>query len=151
MHKNIDNLEDTKLLATRLASNCRGGELIELVSDVGGGKTTFTSFFVAALGSTDKVSSPTFTVCKQYIAKKFTVFHYDFYRLNDPQYVVEAMQESLEDPLAISVVEWGGLVKDALSYIRLCITINKHPTDEYKRTVTLEYPKDLMYLTKGLE
>lgn len=57
---------ETEALGKRLASNLHGSEAIELVSDLGGGKTTFVRGLAKGLGSTDHVSSPTFTVCNVY-------------------------------------------------------------------------------------
>lgn len=150
MHKNIDTLEATEQLAQKIASNLIGGEVVELVSDVGGGKTTFTKYLVAALGSTDIVSSPTFTVSKTYHTPKNTVYHYDFYRLNDPQYVADALRENAQDPHDITIIEWGGLVDDVLPKDRIKITINKHPTNESARTVIIESTNATAYVTKGI-
>lgn len=59
--------DQTHQLAAQIGANLKGGETIELVSDVGGGKTTFTKGLVRGAGSGDYVSSPTFTVCNMYI------------------------------------------------------------------------------------
>jgi len=59
-------------------------EIIELRSDLGGGKTTFTQGLAAGAGSKDAVSSPTFTLKKIYRAGELHIYHYDFYRLNEP-------------------------------------------------------------------
>lgn len=150
LHKNIDSLEATRKLANKLAANLMGGEVIELVSDVGGGKTTFTKFLVAALGSTDVVSSPTFTVSKTYHAPLYAVHHYDLYRLNDPNYVAEALDEHIQDPKDITIIEWGGIVEDVLPMNRVKITITKHPTDESSREVSIETSEDLSYVIKGI-
>jgi tRNA threonylcarbamoyladenosine biosynthesis protein TsaE len=150
LHKDIDSLEVTKQLAETIASTLRGGEVIELVSDVGGGKTTFTKYLVSALGSTDVVSSPTFTVSKIYHAPVATIYHYDFYRLNNPNYVKEALAENIQDAEAITIIEWGGLVDDVLPLNRLKITIQKHPSIESARSVTFESTDQNDYMLKDL-
>ena len=58
------SIEDTERIAALLGSNLRGGELIELASDLGGGKTTFTRGLVRGGGSDDSVASPTFTISR---------------------------------------------------------------------------------------
>jgi len=149
-YKDIDNLKATEQLAKLVASNIKGGEVIELVSDVGGGKTTFTKYLVAALGSNDTVSSPTFTVNKVYNTPKHKVYHYDFYRLNDPMYVSEALAENLDDTTAITLVEWGGLVDNVLPKERIKITIQKHATNQDARHITIQAPDSLAYVVKGI-
>ena len=150
LHKNIDNLEQTEQLAKKIAVRLKGGEVIELVSDVGGGKTTFTKFLVKALGSTDTVSSPTFTVSKLYHTPKVAVYHYDFYRLNDPHYVTEALQENVQDTQAITIIEWGGLVDDVLPKSRLKVTLQKHPSIETARHIVLESDDEHTYILEDI-
>ena len=72
----------TETYAEKLANRLVGGEVIELVGDVGAGKTTFVRGLAKGLGSTDHVSSPTFTV-EQVYTGRLTLYHYDFYRLPD--------------------------------------------------------------------
>lgn len=150
LHKDIDSLKATEQLAKIIATQLKGGEVIELVSDVGGGKTTFAKYLVAALGSADNVSSPTFTVSKKYKAGAITINHYDFYRLNDPHYVKEALAEDLQDPHTITVIEWGGVVDDVLPKNRLKISIAKHPSNEFARSLTFETTEVYNYILKGL-
>jgi len=73
--------EATEQLAEAIGRRLTGGEVIELVSDLGGGKTTFVRGLARGLGSADVVSSPTFTVSKVYKADKLELHHFDFYRL----------------------------------------------------------------------
>ena len=61
-----NNAEQTELIAVAIGKRLRGGEMIELVSDLGGGKTTFTRGLARGAGSSDVVSSPTFTISKVY-------------------------------------------------------------------------------------
>lgn len=151
LHKDIDSLKATEQLAKVIALQLRGGEVIELVSDVGGGKTTFTKFLVSALGSSDVVSSPTFTVNKIYRSPLATIYHYDFYRLSDPNYVKEALAENIQDSSAITIIEWGGLVDDILPKDRLKITIQKHPNRESSRTITIETTDLNSYIAEAIQ
>jgi len=68
----------------KLGSFLVGGEVIELVGDVGAGKTTLTKGIGIGLGVTENVQSPSFTISQVYDARdNLTLSHYDFYRLND--------------------------------------------------------------------
>ncbi len=103
--------------------------VIELVGDVGTGKTTFTRGLAAGLGIVEPVTSPSFTLSKRYpfIFKQTSgeLIHYDFYRLNDPGIMREELIEALDSPHSIVVVEWGDSVADLLpaSKIRLDLTL----------------------------
>jgi tRNA threonylcarbamoyladenosine biosynthesis protein TsaE len=143
--------EQTALLAGKLAANIRGGEVIVFVSDVGGGKTTFVKALVAALGSTDHVASPTFTVSKVYTAPKVRIVHYDFYRLHDPLYVQEALEEELQEKDTVCCIEWPAGIQTSLPKERLTIHITKDQYFENKRTISFSAYASCEYLLKGLE
>jgi tRNA threonylcarbamoyladenosine biosynthesis protein TsaE len=127
----------------------RGGEIIELVSDLGGGKTTFVRGLARGMGSKDNVASPTFTISRQYKAKGLTLHHFDFYRLPEPGLIAHELAEVLEDPKAITVIEWAGIVQDVLPTER--ITIHIKSTEDEGREFTIIYPETFAYVLKGLQ
>lgn len=89
--------------------------VIELIGDVGVGKTTFTRGLAKGLGIKEPVTSPSFTISKSYACKNNkTLTHYDFYRLNDPGIMSEDLEESITNPNNITVVEWGESVSNIL-------------------------------------
>lgn len=122
----------------------RGGEVIELRSDLGGGKTTFVRGLVAGAGSLDVVSSPSFTISKVYKAGNLTIHHYDFYRLPDAGLMAQELAEVLEDPAAVVVVEWAGAVESVLPRQKVVITISVKGDEE--RHLKFEDPQEQTYL-----
>ncbi|HEY5442299.1 MAG TPA: tRNA (adenosine(37)-N6)-threonylcarbamoyltransferase complex ATPase subunit type 1 TsaE [Candidatus Saccharimonadales bacterium] len=122
----------------------RGGEVIELVSDLGAGKTAFVRGLVAGLGSLDTVHSPSFTLSNQYRAKDLTLYHFDFYRLKEAGIMRDELAEVLADPKAVVAVEWPDIIEDVLPAQRLSITIK--PTGINDREFTFSYPDNLSYL-----
>jgi tRNA threonylcarbamoyladenosine biosynthesis protein TsaE len=106
--------EDTERFAHTLGSRLRGGEVIALVSDLGGGKTAFVRGLAAGLGSTDHVASPTFTISREYKAGNLTLYHFDFYRLQEPGVVAAELEEFIDDPTAVVAIEWGAIVEEVL-------------------------------------
>jgi tRNA threonylcarbamoyladenosine biosynthesis protein TsaE len=144
-----NSVTETESFARLLAARLRGGEVFVFKSDVGGGKTTFVRALVAALGSTDHVSSPTFTVSKIYKTPQFRIAHFDFYRLQDPHYVVEALQEEMSDPHTICFVEWPTSVGAHLP-LSLVMTIQKDPKEPSRRSITLEAGEAYAYILEGL-
>ncbi|MFM7047220.1 MAG: tRNA (adenosine(37)-N6)-threonylcarbamoyltransferase complex ATPase subunit type 1 TsaE, partial [Actinomycetota bacterium] len=75
------SVDDTARLARVLAHEMRQRDVVVLTGDLGAGKTTFTKAFCAALGVTEQVTSPTFTIVHEYRGSKLTVCHADLYRL----------------------------------------------------------------------
>ena len=78
----INNLEETQVLASKLADLVEAQHTITLEGDLGAGKTTFTQAFAKQLGVTRVVNSPTFTIMKQYNGR-LPLNHLDVYRLAD--------------------------------------------------------------------
>jgi len=109
---------------------------IELVGDVGAGKTTFTKGLARGLEITEEITSPTFTISKVYEnSRGQKLVHYDFYRLENPGIMVEDLFENLQDPQTVTVIEWADTVSEILpaNHLRLEILIN----DDGSRTLNL--------------
>jgi tRNA threonylcarbamoyladenosine biosynthesis protein TsaE len=119
--------EDTEKLGEKLGKSLKGGEMIELISDLGGGKTTFTRGLVRGMGITDTVASPTFTISKVYKKPGLEVHHFDFYRLQEAGIVAAELAEVAGMPDTVTVVEWGDIVQDVLPKGRLQVRITLTP------------------------
>ena len=131
-------------LAAEIGSKLRGREVIALVSDLGGGKTTFVRGLASGAGSTDRVSSPSFTITNVYQAAPLTLHHFDFYRLQAPGLLRDELAEVIADPLNVVFIEWAALVEDILPSDHL--TINIKVTSETSRDYKLYCPESLAYL-----
>lgn len=140
--------QQTEESARQIGAKLRGGEVIELVSDLGGGKTTFTRGLVAGVGSSDVVASPTFTVSKVYKTDKLEIHHFDFYRLADAGLIAYELQDLLDDPGIVVVVEWGGVVEHVLPQGKVTIEITRSSEDS--RDISVRYPDEKAYLVEGL-
>src|SRR5487761_1256819 len=110
----VDSIDATLSLASQIGHNLKGGELIVLVSDVGGGKTTFVRGLTKGAESTSHVRSPSFTLENQYLAKNFIIHHFDFYRLTDPGIMQNMLAEVVSDNRSVIVIEWGDIVSGVL-------------------------------------
>lgn len=117
------------------AKNCP--HVIELVGDVGAGKTTFTRGLAEGLGITSEITSPSFTISKSYaLPDGRTLVHYDFYRLSDPGLMVDDLAENLADDSKIVIIEWGESVANLLPENHTIINIQY--TDDNFREVTIK-------------
>lgn len=98
--------------------------MIELVGDLGSGKTQFVRGLAKGIGSTDAVQSPSFTISRVYRGKAqrqrtLELHHFDFYRLDDPGVVGAELHEALQDPDSVVAVEWGETAEKILPKDRL--------------------------------
>lgn len=98
---------------------------IELLGDVGTGKTTLTKGIARALGVEDPITSPSFTISKSYQSKTNPVRlnHFDFYRLTDPGIMSEDLDESIHDPHTVTIVEWADTVAEVLPDQHIIVNI----------------------------
>jgi tRNA threonylcarbamoyladenosine biosynthesis protein TsaE len=143
-----NSAEETERLAESIGCRLKGGEVIELISDLGGGKTTFARGLARGAGSQDKVSSPTFTVSKLYKAPNFDIHHLDFYRLHEAGLMEHELEDFIGDRGAVVIVEWADVVAHVLPDERLTIKL-KSPSEQ-AREIELNFPESLGYLTENL-
>lgn len=115
MEKICNNLEDTKNLAFEFSKMLVGGEVITLTGDLGAGKTTFTKSLALALGITQPVTSPTFTLMNEYQGTKLKLYHFDMYRIEDPSEILETgINEFFGNRDAVCVIEWAENINSLL-------------------------------------
>lgn len=108
----------------QLGASLVGGEVIELVGDIGAGKTTLTKGIACGMGIDESVQSPTFTLSRVYNAPNgLRLAHYDFYRLNDAGIMQAELDEATNDPHTVTVIEWAAVVGDVLPADTLRISI----------------------------
>lgn len=144
-----DNLDDTQAFAAAIGSLLRGREVLELISDVGGGKTTFVKGLAKGLHITDTVQSPTFTISRLYNGRDdLELHHFDFYRLNEAGIVADELAESLQQPNAIVAVEWGEIVHDVLPAHRMSIRLKSVGDDQ--RIITVTTPQGMEYIDDAI-
>jgi tRNA threonylcarbamoyladenosine biosynthesis protein TsaE len=112
---------ETQALAARIAELSVAGDVVVLLGDLGAGKTAFVKGLVAALGSPDPVTSPTFTIAQRYDGGRLTVHHLDAYRLSGPEEAADLALDELLDDHAVTVIEWGDRLRGLLPVDRLDI------------------------------
>lgn len=125
----VRNLKDTNVLAKKFAKLLRGGEVVLLSGDLGAGKTTFTRSVLKALGVKGEVTSPTFTIMREYATKKFNIYHFDMYRISNSDEVREFGLEDYiysGDKRSIVFIEWAENIMDMLNgkFIKINISLN---------------------------
>ena len=129
----VENEIATRELAQKIGKLLRGGEIIELIGDVGAGKTTFVKGLALGLAIDEDVQSPSFTISRVYEARDdLQLAHYDFYRLADAGIMKDELAETMQDPQTVTVIEWADIVEGVLPSDRLAIVFEA-PTETSRR------------------
>lgn len=139
---------ETEMMAIgrRLGERFRGGEVVELIGDVGAGKTTLVKGIGQGLRVDDDVQSPSFTISRVYGARDgLELHHYDFYRLQDAGVMQHELAESISDLEAITVIEWADTVQDVLPTEHVVIRLKYTPNGK-GREFEIRLSEDLQYL-----
>jgi tRNA threonylcarbamoyladenosine biosynthesis protein TsaE len=131
--------DDTRALASAVAAVCEAGDVLLLAGDLGAGKTTFAQGFGAGLGVTEPITSPTFTLVRQYPVggdgPVQTLLHADVYRLDRLHDIVDLGLGELVEDGAVALVEWGDAAAPVLGEGALSVALAEGDGDD-SRLVT---------------
>lgn len=106
------------------------GQVYCLYGDLGVGKTVFTKGFAAGLGIKEPVSSPTFTILQVYDEGRLPFYHFDVYRISDPEEMYEIGFEEYIEGEGVCFIEWANLIEELLRHsIQKFISIKTYPRD----------------------
>lgn len=129
------NEKDTFELGVRMGQQATPGEVCTLIGDLGVGKTVFTQGFARGLDIDDNICSPTFTIVQVYDEGRLPFYHFDVYRIGDPEEMDEIGFEEYVYGDGVSLIEWANLIEDILPKHYTEITIEKDLTKgfDYRR------------------
>lgn len=119
--------EGTREVAGRLAGAARPGDVVLLVGGLGAGKTTFAQGFARALGVAGPVTSPTFTLVRQYPCSLGQLLHADVYRLDQLAEVEDLGLGELVEDSGVALVEWGDAAAPVLGPVACTVRIERAP------------------------
>lgn len=114
LHLRASSLADTHAIAAAIAALARPGDLIVLAGEMGAGKTAFAQGFGAAMGVSEPMTSPTFTLVHSYNLGRITLHHADIYRLSTRNEVDDLALNELLEFSGIVLLEWGDVVAQSL-------------------------------------
>ena len=117
--------EETYIIGNAIGNNAKPGQIFCLNGDLGVGKTVFTKGFAKGLGVDDVISSPTFTIVQEYTNGEMPFYHFDVYRIADPEEMYEIGFEEYIYGGGVCLIEWAELITDILPENITQITIEK--------------------------
>jgi tRNA threonylcarbamoyladenosine biosynthesis protein TsaE len=143
MNFRLTDLDATRRLAEALASICTNGDIIALHGNLGAGKTSFSRFFIHAMGVDEEVPSPTFTLVQTYPLTGHdaeAIWHFDLYRIGNP---AEAYELDIEDAFdtGISLIEWPENLGELMPEQHLKISLDFGEKED-ARTAAIEISRN---------
>lgn len=129
--------KETFDIGVEMGKKAKPGDVICLEGDLGTGKTVFSQGFAAGLGIDDVISSPTFTILKEYYEGRIPMYHFDVYRIGDEDEMDEIGYYDKIDGDGVCLIEWSSLIKDILpeKCIRVCIEKNTELGFDYRKII----------------
>jgi tRNA threonylcarbamoyladenosine biosynthesis protein TsaE len=98
---------ETEAAGARLAENLQVGDVVALVGELGAGKTQFVKGIARGLGVADTVTSPTFTLIHEYRGGRLSLYHFDFYRLDQAGALTTIGFDEYLSGDGVCVIEWA--------------------------------------------
>lgn len=131
--------EDTFNIGYEIGKSAASGSVYTLIGDLGVGKTVFTQGVAAGLGIREAVNSPTFTILQVYDEGRLPFYHFDVYRIGDPEEMYEVGFEDYVYGDGVSLIEWANLIEDILpkEYTEVLIEKDLVRGTDYRR-ITIE-------------
>lgn len=110
----IKNEAETRAFALALTDKLQAGDVLALIGELGTGKTALTRYIGEGLGIHQRISSPTFTIVKEYTDGRLPLYHFDVYRITDPDEMFNIGAEEYFFGEGVCVVEWADLIAELL-------------------------------------
>ncbi len=134
-----NSAEETFALGKKLGEEAGAGAVFTLNGDLGVGKTVFAQGFAEGLGITGAVNSPTFTILQVYEEGRLPLYHFDVYRIEDPEEMYEVGFDDYLYGQGVCLIEWAEMVAEMLPEDYTAVTIEKAPEKGFSyRKITIK-------------
>ena len=110
----LKNEEETRQFGLDLAENLKAGDVIALIGNLGTGKTALTRYVAEGLWIHERISSPTFTIVKEYDSGRLPLYHFDVYRIADPEEMFNIGADEYFFGQGVCVIEWADMIEELL-------------------------------------
>ena len=124
----LKNEDETRAFGLELGASLRKGDIVALIGDLGTGKTALTKYIAEGLEIRETITSPTFTIVQEYRRGRLPLYHFDVYRIGDPEEMYELGYEEYFYGDGVCVIEWADLIEELLP--------------EYTKVIRIEYGKN---------
>ena len=129
--------EETFSIGNALAKEAAPGDIFALIGDLGAGKTVFAKGFAKGLGVEEAITSPTFTIVCEYDEGRLPLYHFDVYRIEDPEELFETGFDEYLYGKGVCLIEWADKVIDELPQKTVIVSISRGSKDD-ERSILIQ-------------
>lgn len=134
----VNNVEETLNIGEQIGKLCSSGDIICVIGDLGVGKTHISKGIAKGLGVNEHITSPTFTIVNEYDNGRLKLYHFDVYRVNDPDEIYELGFDEYIFDNAVSIIEWADYIESLIPKEHLRIVLSKlNNLDENVRNIEI--------------
>lgn len=148
MEFEVNSIEETTKLGKELGKILNPSDIICLTGDLGTGKTHITKGISEGLGITDNITSPTFTIVNEYNSGRLKLYHFDVYRVSDPDEIYAIGFDDYIFGDGVSIIEWANYIEEILpkEYLHIYITKDLSKGENYRKITITPYGEKYNYV-----
>lgn len=146
----VKNVEETTELGFSIGKLLNSGDIVCLTGDLGTGKTHITKGIAKGLGINDHITSPTFTIVNEYDSGRLKLYHFDVYRVSDPDEIYAIGFDDYIFSNGVSIIEWANYIEEILpsDYLHILIEKDLSNGEEYRKITITPYGERYDYIKK---
>ncbi|MGL5415291.1 MAG: tRNA (adenosine(37)-N6)-threonylcarbamoyltransferase complex ATPase subunit type 1 TsaE [Clostridium sp.] len=148
----VNSIDETKSLGFNIGKILKPSNIICLTGDLGTGKTHITKGIAEGLDIHEPITSPTFTIVNEYHNGRLPLYHFDVYRVNDPDEIYAIGFDDYIFSDAVSIIEWANYIEEILpkDYIHIFIEKDLSKGENFRRIHINTYGNEYDYITKEI-
>ncbi|MGL5085112.1 MAG: tRNA (adenosine(37)-N6)-threonylcarbamoyltransferase complex ATPase subunit type 1 TsaE [Clostridium sp.] len=141
MYFDVYSVEETTALGFSLGKILNSGDIICLTGELGTGKTHITKGIAKGLNIDEHITSPTFTIVNEYDTGRLKLFHFDVYRVNDPDEIYAIGFDDYIFSDGVSIIEWANYIEEILpkEYVHIKIEKDLNKGENFRRISIKSY------------
>ncbi|MGL4772040.1 MAG: tRNA (adenosine(37)-N6)-threonylcarbamoyltransferase complex ATPase subunit type 1 TsaE [Clostridium sp.] len=144
----VFSIEETTKIGASLGRLLNAGDIVCLTGDLGTGKTHISKGIALGLEITENITSPTFTIVNEYDSGRLKLYHFDVYRVSDPDEIYAIGFDDYIFSNGVSLIEWANYIEEILpkDYIHIHIEKDLEKGESYRKIIINGYGERYSYL-----
>ena len=144
----VNSIDETKNIGRQLGKILNPGDIVCLTGDLGTGKTHITKGIAEGLSITENITSPTFTIVNEYDSGRLKLYHFDVYRVSDPDEIYAIGFDDYIFGEGISIIEWANYIEEILpkDYLHIYIQKDLSKGENYRKISITPYGEKYNYV-----